>query len=49
MQTLATAFSPKSDNGTDRNEPALITIRFAKGRIFHMTAGYADYSVECVV
>ncbi|MDJ1492190.1 ThuA domain-containing protein [Cytophagaceae bacterium DM2B3-1] len=48
MQILATAFSPKSNNGTDRNEPALITIRFGKGRIFHMTLGHADYSAECV-
>lgn len=47
MQVLATAFSPKSNNGTDRNEPMLMTIQYGKGRIFHMALGHADYSVEC--
>lgn len=48
MQILATAFSPKTNNGTDRNEPMLIALRYGKGRIFHMALGHADYSVECV-
>jgi uncharacterized protein len=48
MEILATAFSPKSNNGTDRNEPMLMTIRHGKGRVFHMALGHADYSAECV-
>lgn len=48
MQILGTAFSPKSNNGTDRHEPMLIALNYGKGRIFHMALGHADYSVECV-
>lgn len=48
MEVLATAFSPKSNKGTDRHEPMLITIRHGKGRIFHTALGHADYSAECV-
>lgn len=48
MEVLATAFSPGSNKGTDRNEPMLMAIRFGKGRIFHTALGHADYSAECV-
>lgn len=48
MEVLATAFSPKSNRGTDRHEPMLMTIKHGKGRIFHTPLGHADYSVECV-
>ncbi|WP_025761893.1 ThuA domain-containing protein [Dyadobacter tibetensis] len=48
MQILATAFSPKSNKGTDRNEPMLMTLKYGKGRVFHMAMGHVDYSVSCV-
>lgn len=48
MQVLATAFSPKSNRGTDHHEPMLMTIKYGKGRVFHTPLGHADYSVECV-
>jgi len=48
MVVLATAFSPKDNKGTDRNEPNMMTIKFGKGRVFHTTLGHVDYSVECV-
>lgn len=48
MEVLATAFSPKDNKGTDRNEPTMMTIKFGKGRVFHTTLGHVDYSVECV-
>ena len=48
MEVLATAFSPKTNKGTDRNEPTFMTINYGKGKIFHTTLGHIDYSVQCV-
>ncbi len=48
MEVLATAFSPKDNRGTDRNEPMLLTITYGKGRVFHIPMGHVDYSVACV-
>jgi uncharacterized protein len=48
MKVLATTFSSKEMNGTDRHEPMLMTINYGKGRIFHTPMGHIDYSVECV-
>lgn len=48
MKVLATTFSSKEMNGTDRHEPMLMTIDYGKGRIFHTPMGHIDYSVECV-
>ncbi|MEQ1826337.1 MAG: ThuA domain-containing protein [Pirellula sp.] len=48
MKILATAFSSKSQGGTDRHEPMIMTIDYGKGRVFHTPMGHADYSMECV-
>lgn len=40
MEILATAFADTSKGGTGRDEPALFTITYGKGRIFHTTLGH---------
>jgi type 1 glutamine amidotransferase len=37
---LATAFSSKEKKGTGRHEPALMTISYGKGRVFHSILGH---------
>ena len=48
MEVLATAYADPNNKGTGRHEPALMTINYGKGRIFHNIMGHADYSVNCV-
>ncbi|CAM3410614.1 ThuA domain-containing protein [Zobellia roscoffensis] len=48
MKVLATAYSDPENKGTDRHEPALMSLEYGKGRIFHNIMGHVDYSVECV-
>jgi type 1 glutamine amidotransferase len=48
MEILATAYSDPNNKGTGRHEPALMTLNYGKGRIFHNIMGHADYSVACV-
>ncbi len=48
MEILATAYADPSNKGTGRHEPALMTLTYGKGRIFHNIMGHADYSVNCV-
>lgn len=38
---LATAYSAKEQKGTGRHEPALMTINYGKGRVFHTILGHA--------
>ncbi len=45
MEVLATAYSDPANKGTGHHEPALITLTYGKGRIFHNIMGHADYSV----
>ena len=40
MTVLATAFSPVENAGTGRDEPILMVLTHAKGRIFHTTLGH---------
>ncbi len=48
MEVLATAYADPNNKGTGRHEPALMTLTYGKGRIFHNIMGHADYSVACV-
>ncbi|MFS4417965.1 ThuA domain-containing protein [Maribacter sp. 2307ULW6-5] len=48
MEVLATAYDDPRNKGTGRHEPALMVLRYGKGRIFHNIMGHADYSVACV-
>ena len=48
MEILATAYADPNNKGTGRHEPALMTLTYGKGRIFHNIMGHADYSVNCV-
>src|SRR6056297_685242 len=47
MEVLATAYSDPN-KGTGRHEPALMTLTYRKGRIFHNIMGHAYYSIACV-
>ncbi|MEM6259081.1 MAG: ThuA domain-containing protein [Planctomycetota bacterium] len=38
---LATAYSAKDKKGTGRHEPALMTIAYGEGRVFHTVLGHA--------
>jgi len=40
MTILASAFSAKNKKGTERHEPALMTISYGEGRIFHTILGH---------
>ncbi|MFB3777221.1 MAG: ThuA domain-containing protein [Bryobacteraceae bacterium] len=48
MTVLATAYSDKSNRGTGNEEPALMTLTYGKGRIFHSIFGHDVYSLACV-
>jgi len=41
MEILATTYADKKFNGTERNEPALFTVTYGSGRIFHTILGHA--------
>ncbi len=48
MEILATAYADPENKGTGRHEPALMTLNYGEGRIFHNIMGHVDYSVNCV-
>ncbi|NOR75625.1 MAG: ThuA domain-containing protein [Draconibacterium sp.] len=52
IDILATGFSNPETNGTGKNEPALFTIKYGEGRIFHTVLGHVKgngphVAVEC--
>jgi len=48
LTVLATAFSPKSKDGTGRDEPVLMTITYGKGRVFHTVLGHGPEQLRSV-
>jgi type 1 glutamine amidotransferase len=48
MTVLATGKDMSGKAPTDRHEPMLMVIYYGKGRVFHSTLGYDDYSIEGV-
>ena len=48
MEVLATAYSAKDQNGTGRNEPMMMVIKYGRGKIFHTTLGHANESQQCI-
>ena len=48
MTVLATGKDISGKAPTDRHEPMLMVIDYGKGRVFHITLGHDDYSIESV-
>lgn len=48
MEILATAYSSEKYDGTLRHEPALMTIKYEDGRIFHTIMGHHTLALSCV-
>jgi uncharacterized protein len=45
---LATAWSDPANRGTGENEPALMTVGYGKGRVFHTILGHDVEAMRCV-
>jgi uncharacterized protein len=48
MTILATAYADPAQKGSGENEPALFTIRYGKGRVFHTVLGHAAEQMRSV-
>ncbi len=45
---LATSFADRKKKGTGEHEPALFTVKYHKGRVFHTILGHAVEQMTCV-
>lgn len=48
LSVLASAFSGKTRDGTQRHEPVVMTIAYGNGRVFHTTLGHGVGALEHV-
>ena len=48
LTVLATAYSDPETGGTGEHEPALMTIKYGKGRVFHTILGHDVEAMSCV-
>ena len=48
MEILATAYSSEKYDGTLRNEPILMTVKYGDGRVFHTVMGHDRIALSCV-
>ncbi|MBL7153204.1 MAG: DUF1080 domain-containing protein, partial [Phycisphaerae bacterium] len=48
MKILATAYADPAKGGTGEHEPALFTIRYGKGRVFHTVLGHGAEQLKSV-
>jgi type 1 glutamine amidotransferase len=48
VTVIGTAHSDPNNKGTGENEPVLMAIRYAKGRVFHTTLGHDIAAMRCV-
>jgi uncharacterized protein len=48
IHLLATAWSDPANRGTGENEPALLTVSYGKGRVFHTILGHDVEAMRCV-
>ena len=48
MTILATAYADPAQRGTGEHEPALFTVQYGKGRVFHTVLGHAAEQCRCI-
>ncbi len=48
MEILATTYSSEKYDGTGRNEPILMTVKYGNGRVFHSVMGHHKLALSCV-
>jgi len=48
MTILATAYADPAQKGTGEHEPALFTVRYGRGRVFHTVLGHAPQQMRSV-
>lgn len=46
LELLATAWSDPANGGSGRDEPALFTVKYGRGRVFHTTLGHSPEAMR---